>query len=120
MITGPWLCSSSVRLLTGSRCAPAPASRRYGIYILVIECMGISAMLPYASLLVVYTLGSGSRGLPKDDGQTIATKRWARCGWAGRGLEAQRPCQPPLQRYRRTLAPQSRRSQALPSPLCPL
>lgn len=48
---------------------------RYGIYILVVECMGISAMLPYAALLVVYTLSSGSKGLPKDDGQTIATKR---------------------------------------------
>jgi hypothetical protein len=36
--------------------------------VLVVECIGISAVIPYAVLNVVHTHPSSSPGLPADDG----------------------------------------------------
>ncbi len=44
------------------------------MWILVVECMGISAVLPYALLQVVSTRPTGSPGLPPDDGISIGEK----------------------------------------------
>ena len=45
--------------------------RRYGIVILVVELMGLSAVLPYGFMLFRYTASKGSKGLPIDDGKVI-------------------------------------------------
>jgi hypothetical protein len=39
--------------------------------VLVVELMGLSAVLPYGFLLVRYTGSAGSRGLPLDDGRVV-------------------------------------------------
>jgi hypothetical protein len=39
-----------------------------------VELMGISAVIPYAMLLVVGTRPTGSRGLPPDDGISVGEK----------------------------------------------
>ncbi len=46
----------------------------YHIYIFVVECMGITAVLPYALLQVISTRPTGSKGLPPDDGISIGEK----------------------------------------------
>lgn len=43
----------------------------YGALILAIELLGLTSVLPYALLLPVATLPSGSRGLPVDDGRAL-------------------------------------------------
>jgi hypothetical protein len=40
----------------------------------VVECLGISATLPYVLLLVVSTRPTGSPGLPPGNSTTAATK----------------------------------------------
>jgi hypothetical protein len=44
------------------------------MFIFVVECMGISAVLPYALLQVASTRPTGSSGLPADDGISIGDK----------------------------------------------
>lgn len=39
--------------------------------VLVVELIGLTAVLPYGLLLPFHTLGSGSKGLPIDDGRVI-------------------------------------------------
>ncbi len=54
--------------------SPSPTARRYHIYIFVVECLGITAVLPYALLQVSSTRPTGSPGLPPDDGISIGDK----------------------------------------------
>jgi hypothetical protein len=48
-----------------------PAPRRYAVLVLVVEFIGLSAVVPYGLLLPLYTASSGSRGLPLDDGRVV-------------------------------------------------
>jgi hypothetical protein len=47
---------------------------RYSIIVLVVECIGISAVLPYGLLNVCHTHPTGSQGLPADDGTLLPDK----------------------------------------------
>ena len=38
---------------------------------LVVEIIGLSAVVPYGFLLPFYTASTGSRGLPLDDGRVV-------------------------------------------------
>lgn len=49
--------------------------RWYSIIILVIECLGMTAVIPYAFLNMVHTHPTGSQGLPPDDGFSIPDKK---------------------------------------------
>lgn len=42
----------------------------YGVYILAVEIVGISSVLPYGLLLVMHTTPHKRAGLPRDDGRT--------------------------------------------------
>ncbi|GBF89253.1 six-hairpin glycosidase [Raphidocelis subcapitata] len=48
----------------------------YSILILVVECIGMTSVVPYALLNVVHTHPSGSGGLPADDGLMEPDKRF--------------------------------------------
>lgn len=39
--------------------------------VLVVEIIGLTAVVPYGMLLPFHTLSSGSKGLPVDDGRAI-------------------------------------------------
>jgi hypothetical protein len=41
------------------------------VLVLVIELIGLTAVVPYGMLLPFHTLSSGSKGLPVDDGRVI-------------------------------------------------
>jgi hypothetical protein len=41
------------------------------VLVLVIEIIGLTAVVPYGMLLPFHTLSSGSKGLPVDDGRVI-------------------------------------------------
>ncbi|WIA20938.1 hypothetical protein OEZ85_005279 [Tetradesmus obliquus] len=43
----------------------------YGVLVLVVEIIGLTAVVPYGMLLPFHTLSSGSKGLPVDDGRAI-------------------------------------------------
>ena len=47
---------------------------RYSIIILVVECIGITAVIPYAAINVIHTHPTGSPGLPVDDGISLPDK----------------------------------------------
>jgi hypothetical protein len=54
--------------------APDLSPRRYQVYVFCVEMMGVSALVPYALLLVVSTRPTGSKGLPPDDGISVGEK----------------------------------------------
>jgi hypothetical protein len=67
-----WLTSLPLGCLMLAALAAVPvACCRYGIVILVVELMGLSAVLPYGFMLFRYTASKGSKGLPIDDGKVI-------------------------------------------------
>lgn len=69
----PVSIANACDLLSSQRhaaCCPCVA-RRYGVLVLVVELLGLSAVLPYGFLLPFYTASSGSRGLPIDDGRVV-------------------------------------------------
>jgi len=47
---------------------PLSPTTRYSIIVLIVECIGISAVIPYGVINVCHTHPSGSPGLPVDDG----------------------------------------------------
>lgn len=49
-------------------------SCRYSIIVLIVECVGISAVIPYGVINVCHTHPSGSLGLPADDGTLLPDK----------------------------------------------
>lgn len=46
----------------------------YSIIVLVVECIGISAVLPYSIINVCHIHPTGSQGLPPDDGTLLPDK----------------------------------------------
>jgi hypothetical protein len=47
---------------------------RYSIIVLVVECIGISAVIPYGLINVCHTHTTASQGLPADDGTLLPDK----------------------------------------------
>lgn len=47
---------------------------RYSIIVLVVECIGISAVVPYGLVNICHTHPTGSPGLPADDGTLLPDK----------------------------------------------
>ena len=56
-------------------CHPPPPSS-YSIFILVVEVIGMTAVLPYAALNAVHTHPTGGPGLPPDDGLMEPDKKF--------------------------------------------
>jgi hypothetical protein len=59
--------SQDTQVVTLSAC-------RYSIIVLIVECVGISAVIPYGVINVCHTHPSGSLGLPADDGTLLPDK----------------------------------------------
>lgn len=60
--------------LTTHHSSLIPPLCRYSIVVLVVECIGISAVLPYGLINVCHTHPSGSLGLPAGDGSLLPDK----------------------------------------------
>jgi hypothetical protein len=67
-----WL-SASCTCPEAGRPLPSPP-RSYQMYVFFVEMLGVSALIPYALLLVVSTRPTGSKGLPPDDGISVGEK----------------------------------------------